>query len=88
MTTTTPCSGPDRDRWFSGVRSQIDACREACSHCPILRECAQAALDTGAEYGVWATVALTGREDASTLHFQRKRLRKIADDGIPTLPDP
>lgn len=86
MTVTTPCSGADRDRWFSGVTSVIEACREACTYCPLIRECAQAALDTDAEWGVWASVVLDTRAGKHKVYYQRTQLQKIADGGAPRLP--
>lgn len=42
-----------------------------CAECPVIQQCAQAALDQGPDvYGLWAGVALTGYRD-------KERLRQV-----------
>lgn len=50
-----------------------------CAKCPVIQQCAQAALDQGPHvYGLWAGVALTGSHDRDRM---RKVQRIAAGDG-------
>lgn len=72
------------------LRMQADSqslqARRLCMQCPLatLRECAQFALDSDNEYGVWAGVQLPGHQTrkAAELVQQRELLQGIANGSI------
>lgn len=79
----TPCRH-DPDLWFA---ENPDPARIQCLlACPLAaqRACAQVALDASDHYGVWAGVALPGRERRAKLDSARVLLRKIAEGLPPT----
>lgn len=48
--------------------ASITIARKFCNHCPVRRECAQAALDNKEYYGVWAGVYLSGTRTGPLMH--------------------
>lgn len=77
--------GPPKPRRLQAESQSIQA-RRLCMQCPLatLRECAQFALDSDNEYGVWAGVQLPGHQTrkAAELAEQRELLQGIADGSI------
>jgi hypothetical protein len=52
---------------------------DVCGECPVRRNCAHTALDTGATAGVWAGVDLGSADDNRT-HGKTRALRRIANE--------
>jgi WhiB family redox-sensing transcriptional regulator len=77
--------GPTK-RLLTQAKSQSMQARRLCMQCPLatLRACAQFALDSDNEYGVWAGVQLPGHQTrkAAELAEQRALLAKIANGSI------
>jgi hypothetical protein len=71
-TVEPPCR-TDPDRWLDP--SQRPSTLAACLQCPARRWCAQHALATGAQAGMWAGIWIDGPADAITAGY----LRSIAD---------
>lgn len=79
--TLTPCM-QEPELWYADSPLDFGQAREACSWCPLVRECAQAAIDGGESWGVWATVRLVPNE---FLGQKRDKLKAIANGGpLPT----
>lgn len=91
-----PCAD-DPDAWFGyenghhgkrtvEERRGIERAKRLCAReCPLAqrRQCAKEALDSGAEYGIWAGVELMlhkslARERHAKLAVAREQLRRIA----------
>lgn len=49
---STPCAGPDRDRWTGGKRDQAWAA-DRCLDCPAMIACLEYAQTAGERTGVW-----------------------------------
>ncbi|MGW4126392.1 WhiB family transcriptional regulator [Nocardia sp. NPDC004711] len=70
-----PPGGSDDPHRRTLVRSVI----QVCEGCPVRRRCAQAAVENGERYGIFAGVDLgDGFVNRGSLHHRRKKLRRIA----------
>ena len=91
----TPCQ-LNPDAWYPaeeqrGARSaevsrEVHHTKWLCrTQCPELRRCAQAALSSKAQYGIWAGVELPGVKARAALAKARAQLQTIAnatDDAV------
>lgn len=77
--------GPRKEQMLAAAANSRRA-RRLCMQCPLatMRTCAQFALDTDNEYGVWASVQLPGGQTRKLpeLIAQRDLLAAIADGSI------
>ncbi len=56
----TPCQQAP-DMWFPEKGGATKASIEACSHCPVRRECAEAAFTQRERHGIWGGIPAVQR---------------------------
>lgn len=59
------CRDEDPEKWYpvataEPAGSPAEEARKICKRCPVRVECAQAAVDAGRSYGIWAGFRLDG----------------------------
>lgn len=65
------------DDWFADQKVARDVDPAAtCQECPVIKQCAQAALNQGERWGVWAGVHLQAQ---GTLAERRQQLREVLE---------
>lgn len=52
-TLAVPCHVEDPDLWFAEDPGALEQAKAMCEHCPIRRECLNAALERQEPWGVW-----------------------------------
>lgn len=62
-------SGADPDRWFPEGRGNyfMRDVKRICATCPVIRQCAQRALDYGEVHGFWAGLNAGGPDHDATV---------------------
>lgn len=74
------CRSHDPEKWYpvsskEPPGSPAQEARAICGRCPVRRECAQAAVDAGRSYGIWAGFRLDGED------HQREELRAFVESA-------
>lgn len=70
--------GPGGDLWFPEQGGdQGTRAKWVCRKCPVIAQCAQAAIDARERFGIWAGVAVNGDCTAPT------KLRRLAAGTAP-----
>lgn len=74
------CAQTDPELWFPEKGESATRARQICGQCPIRQRCAEYALETGQEYGVWGGLNaaersyLTGTASANVTEAMQRRL--------------
>ncbi len=72
------CRGYDPELFFPHASALADLAKSVCARCPVRRQCADYALTTGQEFGVWGGMSEEERRREIRVRNRAAALKAVA----------